>query len=76
MSKMQQDFVSPPERGQDLAILTYGKEALAAVVRDRLIPNGIKKTPPTHRSAGACPPRYLTAVLPLREPFFFRASSL
>ena len=43
MSKMQQDFVSPPERGQDLAILTYGKEALAAVVRDRLIPNGIKK---------------------------------
>ena len=31
------------EHGQDLATLTYGKEALAAVVRDRLSPNGIKK---------------------------------
>ena len=46
MSKMQQDFqdiqdsdfLSPSE--QDQAILLYRKEAMAPVVRDRLIANG------------------------------------
>ena len=37
MSKMQQDFLSPSE--QDQAILHYRKEAMAPVVRDRLIAN-------------------------------------
>ena len=65
------DDAGPPQQsrmGQDQAILTYGKEALASVVRDRLIPNGTKKTPP-HRSAGACPPHRATNARDRPSPY-------
>jgi len=46
----------------------YGNREPLSVVRDRLIPNGIKKTSP-HRSAGACPPHRSTNARDRPSPY-------